>query len=129
MSYIDGLFQASVAHLDIPKGQHAVAQLYLFIHYHLYSTVANLMRLRVAEALGCEHNAIDAASTAYELLTNPASATTNEAHLYYVDAFTTLLAMTRIFDAVHHELCEGLSVRRLGHATRPDRRGGASRAC
>jgi hypothetical protein len=178
LSHIDGLFQAPVPHLDVPKGQHAVAQLYLFIHYHLYSTVANLMRLHVAEALGCERKAIDAALTAYELLTDPASAlayearewrfltikafiekarkrdptaypladelikawdmcsefgahadsntfalrldqvpvennpnqqklsflyfqapaTTDEAHLYYVDAFATFLAMTRVFE-------------------------------
>ena len=187
LSHIDGLFQAPVAHLDVPKEQRAVAQLYLFIHYHLYSTVANLMRLHVAEALGCERKAIDAALTAYELLTDPTSApayearewkfltikafiekarkkdstvypladelikawnmcsefgahadsnafalrldqvpvennpdqqklyflyfqapaTTDEAHLYYVDAFATFLTMTRIFDPLIKNCAKG----------------------
>lgn len=73
LSHIDGLFQAPVQHFDIPKGKSSIAQLYLFIHYHLYTTVSNLMRMHIAEALGCERKAIDAAFTAYEMLTDPAS--------------------------------------------------------
>lgn len=79
LTQIDGLFQAPVKYLDIPKGQRAIAQLYLFIHYHLYATVSNLMRMHVAEALGCERKAIDAALTAYEMLTDSASIAAYEA--------------------------------------------------
>jgi hypothetical protein len=73
LSRIDGLLRAPIADLDVPKGLQAIAQLYLFITFHLYTTVVNLMRLHLAEALGCERKAIDAALSAYEMLTDSES--------------------------------------------------------
>ncbi len=73
LSHIDGLIKAPVQYFNVPKDQSVIAKLYLFIHYHLYSTISNLMRLHVAEALGCERKAIDAALTAYVMLTDPSS--------------------------------------------------------
>lgn len=68
LAKFEGLYQAPVGHLDIPDPQRPIAKLYLFVHYHLYSTVANLMRMHVSEALSCERKAIDAALSAYEML-------------------------------------------------------------
>jgi hypothetical protein len=73
LAKIDCLYQAPVRFFDIPSGERPLAQLYLFIHYHLYSTVSNLLRMHVAEALGCERKAIDAALSAYEMLADPTS--------------------------------------------------------
>ncbi len=73
LSHIDGLIRAPIQYLNVPKDQSVIAKLYLFIHYHLYSTISNLMRLHVAEALGCERKAIDAALSAYAMLTDPSS--------------------------------------------------------
>lgn len=73
-THIDGLWRAPVKFLDVPAGLHAVAQLYLFVHYQLYVTLSNLMRMHVSEALGCERKAIDATLCAYEIIANPESA-------------------------------------------------------
>ena len=63
LSHIDGLIRAPIQYLNVPKDQSVIAKLYLFIHYHLYSTISNLMRLHVAEALGCERKAIVSEAT------------------------------------------------------------------
>jgi hypothetical protein len=73
LANIDGLYQAPVQDFDVPGPMRPIAQLYLFVHYHLYSTVANVLRRHVSEALGCEHKANDAALSAYVMLTDPAS--------------------------------------------------------
>lgn len=108
LSHIDGLFQAPIQHFDIPKGQRAIAQLYLFIHYHLYSTISNLMRMHVAEALGCERKAIDAALSAYEMVLDSGSIPAYEAREWKFLSIKSFIEKARKKDAGAYPLAEEL---------------------
>lgn len=68
LNRIDGLLMSPVKLLDVPQHLHPLVQLYSFVHYQLYATVSNLMRLHLGEALGCQRKAIDATFSAYLML-------------------------------------------------------------
>ncbi|MGE4240199.1 hypothetical protein [Ramlibacter sp.] len=73
LAHIDGFLRAPVPHLELPAKKHAIAQLYMFVNYSLYAVAANLLRLHVSEAMGCERRAIDATFAAYEMILDPES--------------------------------------------------------
>jgi len=101
---IDGFWRAPVEHIDVPQGLHAVPQLYLFVHYHLYSTISNLMRLHVGEALGCLRKAIDASLSAYEMILNPTSAPEYEAGAFKFKFIKRTIEKARKNDATKYPL-------------------------
>jgi len=72
-SRLDGLMREPVALIDVPKGQEALPGLYLFTHYHLYISIANLARSHLSESLASTRKAIDAGLSAYEMLLEPTS--------------------------------------------------------
>lgn len=72
-SHLDGLFLAPVDHIDVPQGEETIPSLYLFVHFHLYVSVAALARGHLSECLVSTRKAIDATLCAYEMILHPAS--------------------------------------------------------
>ena len=71
---VDHMIRACLNVLRLDTHQAVMTiQLYNFVHYQLFASFTNLMRLHLSEALSCERKAIDASFTAYEILLNPAS--------------------------------------------------------
>lgn len=104
LQHIDGLLRAPVSDIDVPANLHAVAQLYLFMHYNLYASVANLMRLHVGEALGCQRRAIDATLSAYEMIENPTSAPEYETGAYKFKFIQRFISKARNKDTTRYPL-------------------------
>lgn len=76
---LDSLLREPVALIDVPSGQEVVPGLYLFTHYHLYVSVANLARSHLSESLASTRKAIDASLAAYEIILDPSTAPLYEA--------------------------------------------------
>lgn len=71
---VDRMIRACLEGLRLNTNEAVMTvQLYHFVHYQLFASFTNLMRLHLSEALACERKAIDASFTAYEILLNPAS--------------------------------------------------------
>lgn len=72
---LDQVYKAPLDRLKPKPDDMVVPQLYLFVHYHLYSSVASILRVHLAEALASTRKAIDGALTAYELIKHPEKTT------------------------------------------------------
>lgn len=71
---VDHMIRACLTGLRLDSNEAVMTvQLYHFVHYQLFASFTNLMRLHLSEALSCERKAIDASFTAYEILLNPVS--------------------------------------------------------
>lgn len=92
---VDSIIRSPVDKLVVPKEMAAVAQLYLFIHYHLYSTFTNFMRLHLAEAMTAQRKAIDAALSAYKIIDDPSTANAYENREWEFQNIKTHIAKAR----------------------------------
>jgi len=72
-SHLDGLYRAPFGLIDVPVGEELVPNLYLFVHFHLYFSVACLGRSHFSECLASTRKAIDASLSAYEMILDPSS--------------------------------------------------------
>ena len=68
---LDSIYQNPLKRLKVRPRKSIIAQLYLFVHSHLYFSVSCLMRSHLSEALSSVRKAIDASLSAYELILNP----------------------------------------------------------
>jgi len=72
-SRLDGLYRAPFGLIDVPVREELVPSLYLFVHFHLYFSVACLSRSHFSECLASTRKAIDASLSAYEMILDPSS--------------------------------------------------------
>jgi hypothetical protein len=72
-NHLDVLYRAPLDHLDVPHGEETLPSLYLFVHFHLFHSVACLARAHLSECLASNRKAIDAALSAYEIFLDPAT--------------------------------------------------------
>lgn len=68
---LDQIYKEPLVRLKPPLDDIVIPQLYFFAHYHLFISVASLLRVHLAEALSSTRKAIDGALTAYELIEHP----------------------------------------------------------
>ena len=72
-SHLDSLYRAPFGLIDVPVGEELIPSLYLFVHFHLYFSVACLGRSHFSECLASTRKAIDASLSAYEMILDPSS--------------------------------------------------------
>jgi hypothetical protein len=81
-SKLDSLFQAPMQLINVKmqnkddltsdeRHKITVLTLYLYVHYHLYSAMTNMLRCHLSDALSQSRKAIDAALTACRLMKEP----------------------------------------------------------
>lgn len=79
---LDGLFQAPIHKIDLKvkdqknlsdaeRHKMTVLALYLYVHYHLYSTMTNILRCHLSDAFSQTRKAIDATLTVCRLVRQP----------------------------------------------------------
>ena len=79
---LDGLFQAPLQKIDLKvkdrknlsdteRHRMTVLALYLYVHYHLYSTMTNILRCHLSDAFSQTRKAIDATLTVCRLVRQP----------------------------------------------------------
>jgi len=72
-SHLDSLYREPFGLIDVPIGEEPIPSLYLFVHFHLYFSVACLGRSHLSECWVSTRKAIDASLSAYEMILNPPS--------------------------------------------------------
>uniref|UniRef100_C5CUY0 Uncharacterized protein n=1 Tax=Variovorax paradoxus (strain S110) TaxID=543728 RepID=C5CUY0_VARPS len=105
---VDSIVRSPVPKLHVPKEMSSVARLYLFIHYQLYSTFANLMRLHLAEAMAAQRKAIDAALSAYKIVDDPATVNNYENREWEFQNIKTHIVKVRKGDPAKYPLADEL---------------------
>ena len=79
---LDGLFQAPIQKIDLKvkdqknlsdakRHKMTVLALYLYVHYHFYSTMTNILRCHLSDAFSQTRKAIDATLTVCHLVRHP----------------------------------------------------------
>ena len=123
---LDGLFQAPLETIDLKvrdrqnlsaddRHRMTVLALYLYVHYHLYSTVTNILRCHLSDAFSQTRKAIDATLTVCRLVRQPETlAQYHERHGSYLNIKRTVQEANKNPDAAYpdtealiefHEIC------------------------
>lgn len=71
---LDRIYQEPLKRLSVSEGEKVVSQLYLFVHFHLYFSMACLLRSHLSDALSSVRKAIDATLCAYKIILDPQTA-------------------------------------------------------
>lgn len=74
---LDGIYQEPLGRLEISRSdlkEFLISQLYLFVHFHLYFSMACFLRLHLSESLSSTRKAIDGTLCAYKMILEPESA-------------------------------------------------------
>ena len=89
---LDAVYKEPLIRLKPPAEDVVIPQLYYFVHYHLFTTVACLLRVHLAEGLASARKAIDGALTAYRLIEHPEE---TESYLNGEKLFINIKATTK----------------------------------
>jgi hypothetical protein len=73
LSHLDAEFSKAISPIDVPEREQLAPALLLFVHFHLYISVASIARGHLSECFASTRKAIDATLSAYELIIDPSS--------------------------------------------------------
>jgi hypothetical protein len=108
LSHLDAAFSKAIAPIDVPEREQLVPGLLLFVHFHLYISMASIARGHLSECFASTRKAIDATLSAYELILDPSAAALYEKRDRRFLFIKNYVAKSRAKDATRYPLAADL---------------------